>query len=167
MSNENHQNRDAVWGKHSDSDRMEDHTTPHICSEDAEAMPEILAHLESIGRIDIVVDWLEKRGHIQGSRMAETELLRPVFDMALAAGSDGEMRLVLECQALVLNLQLKGESKKSITKIAQRFGITKQSVKRRIDGICKRLNITSTIVSKSKSASEQYKLHNHRNETKP
>lgn len=152
MSN---QNQKAVWGKHSSND---DTPKLNMCAEDLEALPEILQAAADSGKISIIVDWLEKRGYMENGD--GREMLRPLLDLALDAEA-GAVRLTLECAALALDLDIHTGSR-TLTAIAKRYGITRQSVDRRFQKICKQLNIADTIVSKSKSSRETYKLTNHR-----
>ena len=159
MSEYDKQNRGAVWGSHSDERlRATAALQKSMCDEDLEALPEILDHCEETGRISVVTDWLEKHGYMQSG--GNNELLRPLVDLLLASRS-GEIRLALECAALALDLDLATQSK-TLSAIAVRYGIARQSVDRRFKRICSILKINDTIVSKSKSASESYRLCNHR-----
>ena len=160
MSEYDKQNRGAVWGSHSDERlRATAALQKSMCDEDIEALPEILAHCEETGTLSIVTDWLEKHGHTRPANV-NNEILRPLFDLALASRA-GEVRLVLECAAIALDLDIATKSK-TLSAIAVRYGIARQSVDRRFKRICAILKINDTIVSKSKSASESYRLCNHR-----
>lgn len=149
------QNQKAVWGRH---DQRDDIPKLQMCAEDVEALPEILQAAEDAGKLSVVTDWLQARGHMHSDSGAE--IIRPLLDIALASEA-GAVRLTLECAALALDLDICTGSR-TITAIAKRYGITRQSVDRRFQKICKQLNITDTIVSKSKASRETYKLTNHR-----
>jgi DNA-binding NarL/FixJ family response regulator len=133
-----------------------------FCPEDVESIPEILQSLLDSNRIDLVLDWLDSRGIATKGRVA-VDAIRILIDRILKARK-GEARLEAECCAIALGLCV--ESGDSYAEIGRRWGISRQSVEKRVQNICAALKIRSTTRSKSKASSKKYSAGNYRHPRK-
>lgn len=131
--------------------------------EDVESIPEILEATHRAGRIDLVTDWLAKRGLMQSDGGPGLDAIRVALDLVLKAPA-GKSRLVAECVALALGLYR--EEGRNISDIARTWGISRQSAQAMTARICVALNVRMVDTGKSLAARETYHSTNYRHQQK-